>query len=470
MKPIPSAVEEPRLIRVPLTQIVLSGNNPRKEIKGEGWDEFVASVKNVGVVGDIIVRPKGKSDDPRQLYELIVGERRLTAAREAGLKSLLVKVISAKDEEALEIMMVENLHRKDLTPLEEATAVSKMLELTQLSETKLAKRLGKGKTWVAERRRLMGAPDELKKLMAEGSLTIAHMSALMPYVEREELKEDVIKEVKRNAKVLGKSFTETQAERIGKSVLEQKSVNLVLDDYEYEGLEKHFDHTACKKDCPHVLERLGARGMKAEYCLNGECFQDHIKDAREKLNEIEAKKAVVDGVKTGGKYDYDSGQRDLADASFDVKVICKDCPNRTLRMQGCQRFGKAKDEKIDTCMKASCFQGKTAQETRKKKVKCRVELAFVDASFEKYLAKRASPMSAKELVFVLDKVRADTPKKTASLKDLENGLLRKAMDTELESVRYGLNLAHLKQIEPSWPFKVSRDALKEPAKPKKEAK
>jgi ParB family chromosome partitioning protein len=453
------------LASVSPSEIHLTGWNPREEIKGEKLEELKTSITNEGGIQiRLIVRKAEKG------YELISGERRLKAAKELKLKEVPVIIREATDEEVRVVMLVENLQREDLTPLEEASGLQGLIDMGR-DPKDLAKRVGKSETWVRERLKLLEAPEELRTMMREGDLQATHVLAVMPYAEREELRIEVIKDLKQQMKMRG-GLTVERAEECAYSALESVGENLDLNDYEYEGLYKFFDFSKCMGGCPHFFE-LSKKGKKTErHCLDNDCFLGQIEAARVKLDEAEQKKAAKAGSKavSGSKFNYQS-DRDLADASFNVEVICKDCPNRVLKKPEYQSFGKAKGEKNDTCTKSSCFQGKTAQETRRQHAKCKEELAGVDESFKKYLDKRTSPLTEKELAYLIEQFNANKTKKGAEVKDLENSLLTKALEHDLEDVRRGLNFTHLRQLEPSWPFKVAKVEHSEDAKkgPKKGA-
>lgn len=140
--------------------IVVSGWNPRKDFNQIKLDELKASILEHGILEPLIVRPKGTSR-----WELVVGERRLRAARELKLEHVPVTVRQLTDEQVLEIMLAENLQREDLSPIEEAHHLKRVIEMSGQTQTELGRRIGKSQEWVSLRLRLAEAPSDLQDLI-----------------------------------------------------------------------------------------------------------------------------------------------------------------------------------------------------------------------------------------------------------------------------------------------------------------
>lgn len=177
------------LKEIDLTLVEVSGANPRKNVKGKNYNELKDSIAEHGILEPLVVRPKGEDK-----YELVAGERRFTAAKELKLEMVPVAIRDLDDATARMIMLLENLQREDLEPLEEAAALEEILK-TGLTQQELAKRVSKSQPWVANRTRLLKAPKELKKYLRAGDITPQHVVALLPFVEREELKSAVLESV-----------------------------------------------------------------------------------------------------------------------------------------------------------------------------------------------------------------------------------------------------------------------------------
>ena len=136
--------------------------------------ELAASIREHGVLQPILVRPLGANR-----YQLVAGERRWRASREAGLETIPALVEDLDDEAALEISIIENLQREDLSPLEEATMYDRMIHEHGYSIRKLADKLGKDKGYVENRLRLADAPEEIRELVSVRKDTLSHAYELL---------------------------------------------------------------------------------------------------------------------------------------------------------------------------------------------------------------------------------------------------------------------------------------------------
>jgi len=169
-----SAGEGGALLRnLPLSKIVPNPNQPRKYFDEESFSELVSSVKEYGLVQPVVVRASGS------LFELVVGERRWRAAKEAGLKTIPAIVRNTSDVEALEIAIIENVQRQDLNPLEEAAAYYHLIEDFGFTQNQLAERVGKQRSTIANTIRLLKLPESVKTLVIEGKISVGHAKVLL---------------------------------------------------------------------------------------------------------------------------------------------------------------------------------------------------------------------------------------------------------------------------------------------------
>lgn len=161
------------LQEVPLDRIGASQFQPRIHFDQLALEELAQSLRTGGVVQPVILRPVG------QRYELVAGERRLRAARLAGIERLpaIVRVLS--DEQALELSLVENIQREDLNPLEQARTFERLVNDFALTQEQIAARTGKDRATVANLLRLLRLPQEVQGLVEEGKLTAGHARALL---------------------------------------------------------------------------------------------------------------------------------------------------------------------------------------------------------------------------------------------------------------------------------------------------
>lgn len=173
------AGEEPRLEAVPVGSIVPNPNQPRVHFDEESMAELAASITEVGVLQPILVRAVGDGS-----YELIAGERRWRAARRAGLALVPAIVRTTDDLGSVEKALVENLHREDLTPLEEAAAYQQLIEDFHLTHEQIAARMGKSRSSVTNTLRLLSLPAAIQHLLADGRLSAGHAKALLTTPDR----------------------------------------------------------------------------------------------------------------------------------------------------------------------------------------------------------------------------------------------------------------------------------------------
>jgi len=159
---------------IPLDRIEPNPEQPRMEFDAAALDELAASIREHGVLQPILVRPIGPAR-----YQLIAGERRWRASRAAGLDHVPALIEEIDDETALEISIIENLQREDLSPLDEAVMYDRMVREHGYSIRRLAQKLGKDKGYLENRLRLADAPDEIKQLVSVRKDTLSHAYELL---------------------------------------------------------------------------------------------------------------------------------------------------------------------------------------------------------------------------------------------------------------------------------------------------
>ncbi len=181
---IPSSPEEilvtneSTLRDVPIDQISTNPNQPRRSFDEESLETLAASIREMGILQPLLVR------EVEGGYELIAGERRLRAAKRTGLRTAPVVVRSASEIASLEEALVENLHRQDLNPLEEAAAYQLLIEEFGHTQDQVAQRVGKSRSAVANLLRLFQLTPAVQKLVADGLLTAGHAKALLAHPDR----------------------------------------------------------------------------------------------------------------------------------------------------------------------------------------------------------------------------------------------------------------------------------------------
>ena len=164
---------------VPITQVEPNQFQPRSHFDEEALTGLTASIRELGVLQPILVRRLANDR-----YELIAGERRWRAAKRAGLQLMPVIVREVTDTLSLQQALVENLHRDDLNPLEEAAAYQQLVEEFGLTQEEVAQRVGKSRSAVANLLRLFQLPPQVQKLVAEGKLSAGHAKVLLSTPDR----------------------------------------------------------------------------------------------------------------------------------------------------------------------------------------------------------------------------------------------------------------------------------------------
>ena len=162
-----------RFVEIDPSEIVPNPQQPRSVFEAEAFAELVHSIKEFGVLQPIVVRTKGSS------YELIMGERRLRASKEAGLKKIPAIVRETADENMLRDALLENLHRSNLNPLEEASAYKQLLEDFGSTQDQLADKLGRSRPQITNTLRLLKLPLTVQSKVAAGVLSAGHARALL---------------------------------------------------------------------------------------------------------------------------------------------------------------------------------------------------------------------------------------------------------------------------------------------------
>jgi ParB family chromosome partitioning protein len=168
------------LLEVPVSALKPNSFQPRGHFDEDALASLTASVRELGVLQPVLVR----QPDDQGVYELIAGERRWRAAKRAGLQTIPALVRTATDADSLEQALVENLHREDLNPLEEAAAYQQLIEDFKLTHDELATRVGKSRAAISNTLRLFQLPPGIQRLVAEGQLSAGHARALLGTPDR----------------------------------------------------------------------------------------------------------------------------------------------------------------------------------------------------------------------------------------------------------------------------------------------
>lgn len=166
---------------ISLKEIRPNPYQPRKIFTKEAIEELKQSIIEHGILQPIIVRKSIKG------YDIVVGERRFRAAKEAGLETVPVVIRELTEQQMMELAVLENLQREDLTPIEEAAAYQLLMEKLSLTQEQLAKRLGKSRPHIANFVRLLTLPPKIQQLISDGKISMGHGRALLGLRKKEQL-------------------------------------------------------------------------------------------------------------------------------------------------------------------------------------------------------------------------------------------------------------------------------------------
>lgn len=168
------------VVELDISSIETNKEQPRKTFEKESLDELKNSILQYGVLQPIVVRKKGNR------YEIIAGERRWRAAKEAKLEKIPCIIKEVDDKESLKLALIENIQREDLNPIEEARSYKTLIDEYGLTQEELAQALGKSRSYIANTLRLLNLDEEIVDYIYEGKITSGHAKALLGVKDKEE--------------------------------------------------------------------------------------------------------------------------------------------------------------------------------------------------------------------------------------------------------------------------------------------
>ena len=184
-----AVIQDTRSLRhMPIDLLQANPNNPRKHFREDELDDLSRSIREKGLLQPLVVRPIKEGN-----YEIVAGERRWRAAQRAGVHEVPVLIRELSDGEALEIALIENIQRSDLSAIEEARGYTQLMEQFHYTQQQLAESVGKSRSHIANTMRLLSLPDAVKAHIEQGTLTAGHARALVATDSAEQLAEQIIK-------------------------------------------------------------------------------------------------------------------------------------------------------------------------------------------------------------------------------------------------------------------------------------
>lgn len=181
---------EDTIEKIELQKLVVNPFQPRKNFDDEAIEELAQSIVEHGIIQPIVVRKKGKK------FEIVVGERRFRAAKLANIQEIPAIVRDMTEEQMMEVAILENLQREDLTPIEEAEAYQSLIEKLNFTQEELAKRLGKSRPHITNHMRLLQLPEDVRSLVNDGTLSMGHGRTLLGLKNKRKISEVAQKVIK----------------------------------------------------------------------------------------------------------------------------------------------------------------------------------------------------------------------------------------------------------------------------------
>ena len=253
---IPDAPDEGvgGLVRaLPVNEIRRNKEQPRSRFDDETIEELAASIRTYGIVQPVVVRQL-----PTGIYQLVAGERRLRAARLAGLEVVPAIIRDVDETGALELALVENLQREDLNPIDEARGYESLMELSGATQADVSERVGRGRSTVANALRLLELPPDVQDMLSEGELSAGHGRALLGFGTAED-----VRLVARKAAARGLSVRELEALARGKKQRKRVTRKRRTEDPVLRDWEERLQRTLGTQV---RIERIGTEGtIKIEY-------------------------------------------------------------------------------------------------------------------------------------------------------------------------------------------------------------
>jgi ParB family chromosome partitioning protein len=195
---------------VSIDKIYPNPSQPRQKFDDRSLNELIDSIKNLGLIQPIVVRP-GKDD----CFEIIAGERRWLACKKIGLNQVPVVIKLCSDLEASAAALIENIQREDLNAVDEAHAYRKLMDNYGLTQEELSTKVGKSRSFIGNMVRILALPEAIKDMLLEGIITAGHARALLPLPDSET-------QIKFGFKIIKQQFSVRKTEEVVKKFIENE--------------------------------------------------------------------------------------------------------------------------------------------------------------------------------------------------------------------------------------------------------
>lgn len=340
------------------SQIVVTGN-VRKYFDEAKLQELAESIRENGIIEPLIVRAPNLEVAPdfkNDYFNLIAGERRLRAAKLAGLDRVPARVMFIDKKQAAKLQLIENVQREDLNPIEEAHAFRTLLDEHAYTQEALGAELGVSQSHIANRLRLLRLPEEVKENISRKIISAGHAHALLKLEKAPAF-------MKKAAEAIAEKqvpVTKT-AEAIAKVVAEHGKP--LFNDY---GTKPEFDTGECEKCEFRVMGNQWSHSSESPYCIKPSCWekkQQEVRRDRELALADRVQKAAKkgQGVVDLDKFNYDQYKEFVDYNTKDMDLSeCEGCEHRKVAKKS------YRDELAEACFQPSCFKKKQAAVTREK--------------------------------------------------------------------------------------------------------
>lgn len=243
-----------RIINLEVTSLEASAYQPRRSFDEQYLNELASSIKEKGVLQPILVKEKANGK-----YEIIAGERRWRASKRVGLFEIPAILLDLSDEDAMEIALIENIQREQLSPLEEANAIDKLIKNHGYTHEKLSAKIGKSRSHITNMLRILSLPSEVQELLDDNKISMGHARALV----NEENPAEIAKYISENK--LSVRDTEAYVKDNKTKALNEKKK--LLEQYSREKKEyfKHIEKTLC--DNLGLKAKISHNGVKGAVSL-----------------------------------------------------------------------------------------------------------------------------------------------------------------------------------------------------------
>lgn len=202
-----------KLLTLDINKIIANSNQPRKYFDDEKMEELKKSIKNNGLIQPIVVRKLNTGK-----YEIIAGERRYRACRDLGMETVQVIKIDAGNSRSYEISVLENIQRENLNPIEEAESYIMLMEVYGYTQEKLAEKLGKTRSSISNKTRILRLPEAVKEMVKKSELSYGHARTLLGIQENREIEELA-------RKIISEKYSVRETEKIVKKYTEKTDKN-----------------------------------------------------------------------------------------------------------------------------------------------------------------------------------------------------------------------------------------------------